>query len=94
VRALTRVREKLRALTSAKAKATLPETVALVNQLLRGWAAYFRYGHPRRAFRAINYYVQVRFRRFLRNRSHRRSHPLRHGESLYAGLRRHGLRYL
>ncbi len=93
-RALTRLREKLRALTSASAKTTLPDTVALVNQLLRGWTAYFRYGHPRRAYRAINYYVQVRFRRFLRNRSHRRSHPLRHGESLYAGLRRHGLRYL
>ena len=43
---------------------------------------------------AVNYYVQVRFRCFLRNRSQRRSRPFRQGESLYAGLQRYGLAYL
>ena len=70
----------------------------LVRDAARGkpvdWVTYFRYGHPRRTFRTLNYYLQVRFRCFLRNRSHRRSRPFRRGESLYAGLRRHGLRYL
>jgi RNA-directed DNA polymerase len=93
-RALTRVREKLRGLTTAGVKTSLTETTAAVNRLLRGWAAYFRYGHPRRAFRALNYYLQVRFRQFLRNRSQRRSRPFRAGESVYAGLQRYGLRYL
>jgi RNA-directed DNA polymerase len=93
-RAQARVREKLRGLTSASAKRSLPDTVAAVNQLLRGWKGYFRYGYPRHAFRAVNYYVRVRFRCFLRNRSQRRSRPFRQGESLYAGLQRYGLQYL
>jgi RNA-directed DNA polymerase len=93
-RAQARVREKLRGLTSAPAKTSLPDTIAAVNTLLRGWTAYFRYGYPRLPFRRVNHYVQVRFRSFLRNRSQRRSHPFREGESLYAGLHRYGLRYL
>ena len=90
-RAQARVREKLRALTGASAKRSLPDTVAAVNTLLRGWRAYFRYGYPRRVFRILNHYVRVRFRCFLRNRSQRRSRPFRPGESLYAGLHRYGL---
>jgi RNA-directed DNA polymerase len=93
-RAQARVRAKVRRLTRANAKHSLSETIAAVNPLLRGWAAYFRYGYPRQAFRALNYFVQGRFRSFLRNRSQRRSHPFRHGESLYAGLRRYGLHSL
>jgi hypothetical protein len=58
------------------------------------YAACFRYGYPRRVFRRLNYYLQVRFRCFLRNRSQRRSRPFRAGESLYAGLHRYGLRFL
>jgi RNA-directed DNA polymerase len=90
-RSQARIREKLRGLTSASTKTSLPDTIAAVNTLLRGWTGYFRYGHPRGAFRALNYYLQVRFRCFLRNRSQRRSRPFRPGESLYAGLHRYGL---
>jgi RNA-directed DNA polymerase len=93
-RAQVRVREKLRGLTSASAKTSLVDTVAAVNVLLRGWTTYFRYGYPRVSFRRINYYLLVRFRCLLRNRSQRRSRPFRRGESLYAGLHRYGLRYL
>jgi RNA-directed DNA polymerase len=94
-RAQVRVREKLRNLTQAGAKRTLVDTVTAVNRVLRGWwQAYFRYGYPRRVFRALNFYLQVRFRCFLRNRSHRRSRPFRQGESLYAGLHRYGLCFL
>ena len=92
--AQARVREKLRGLTSARATRSLSETTTAVNTLLRGWTSYFRYGYPRPAFRALNYYLQVRFRCFLRNRSQRRSRPFRQGESLYAGLQRYGLRFL
>ncbi|HET9264453.1 MAG TPA: group II intron reverse transcriptase/maturase [Vicinamibacterales bacterium] len=93
-RAQARVREKVRGLTRAGAKRSLVDTIAAVNTLLRGWRAYFRYGYPRQAFRALNYFVRGRFRCFLRNRSQRRSRPFRQGESLYAGLQRYGLRYL
>jgi len=93
-RALARIREKLRGLTSASAKRSLGETITTVNTLLRGWSAYFQYGSPRGAFRAINYRLQVRFSCFLRNRSQRRSRPFRQGESLHAGLHRYGLHSL
>jgi RNA-directed DNA polymerase len=90
-RAQARVREQVRGLTRAGVKRSLVDTIAAVNTLLRGWRAYFRYGYPRHAFRAINYFVHGRFRCFLRNRSQRRSRPFRQGESLYAGLQRYGL---
>jgi RNA-directed DNA polymerase len=93
-RALARVRDKLRTLTQASAKRSLRDTIEDVNTLLRGWRAYFRYGYPRCAFRSVNYFVQGRFRCFLRNRSQRRSRPFRQGESLYAGLQRYGLHFL
>lgn len=93
-RAQARLREKLRHLTRASATRSLGETVVAVDRLLRGWKGYFRYGYPRRVFRSLNHYVRVRFRCFLRNRSQRRSRPLRDGESLYAGLQRYGLTYL
>ena len=93
-RAQARVRNKLRELTSASAKRSLPATVARVNQHLRGWQGYFSYGYPRQAFRAVNHFVRGRFRCYLRNRSQRRSRPFRQGESLYAGLQRYGLQYL
>jgi len=93
-RAQARVRENVRGVTQASAKRSLRETIATVNPLLTGWAAYFQYGYPRPAFRSLNYYLQVRFRRFMRNRSQRRSHPFRQGESLYAGLHRYGLKFL
>ena len=94
VRAQGRLRDKLRQLTRVSTKRSLVDTVTAVATLLRGWKGYFQYGYPRRIFRRLNYYVQVRFRRFLRNRSQRRSRPFRQGESLYAGLQRYGLEYL
>ena len=93
-RAQARIREKLRGLTGGAATLTLRDTVTTVNRLLRGWQQYFRYGHPRHVFRALNHYLQVRFRCFLRNRSQRRSQPFRQHESRYAGLQRYGLRLL
>jgi hypothetical protein len=52
-RAQARLREKLRGLTQASAKRSLRGTIDAVNTLLRGWSAYFRYGYPRHAFRAV-----------------------------------------
>ena len=49
--------------------------VAKVNRLLRGWGQYFRFGYPRRAYRAINAYVVVRLTRHLQRRSQRPYRP-------------------
>jgi RNA-directed DNA polymerase len=93
-KATARLRDKIRAKTASGYKKPLLEVIEEVNTILKGWANYFCYGYPRKAFRDVNHFVRCRFQRFLRNRSQRRSKPFREGESLYAGLQRYGLRYL
>jgi RNA-directed DNA polymerase len=93
-KAVTRMYDKLRELTCSSYKRPLRAVVAEVNRVLRGWANYFVFGYPRKAFRDMNHFVRCRFRCFLRNRSQRRARPFRRGETLYAGLQRYGLQYL
>jgi RNA-directed DNA polymerase len=92
-KAMHRVRERLRHLTARKANLPLEEVLTQVNRFLKGWSNYFCFGYPRRAFRKVNWYVQMRLRRFLLTRSQRRCRHLE-GPSLYQGLRAKGLVYL
>ena len=92
--AVVRLRDRIRWITGSGYKKPLSEVICEVDAILQGWANYFGYGYPRKAFRDVNYFVQCRFRRFLRNRSQRRCKPFRKGETLYAGLKRYGLVYL
>ncbi|MCP3967829.1 MAG: group II intron reverse transcriptase/maturase [Gammaproteobacteria bacterium] len=93
-KAMKRIREEIRQTTNSSYKEPLNGTIEQVNQITRGWKNYFNYGYPRKSFRSINYFMQCRFKQFLKNRSQRRSKPFRDGESLYAGLKRRGLAYL
>jgi len=92
--AIARLRDKTRNKTLSGYKKPLKEVIKEINVILRGWANYFRYGYPRKVFRDMNHFVRCRFKRFVLNRSQRRSKPFRQGESLYAGLKRYGLLYL
>lgn len=85
-KAMDRVRTKLRELTSSRMcfKPT-PEIVFEVNQYLRGWRGYFGYGHPRRAFAAVNFQTFRRLSVHLRRRSQRGCRPGK-GVSLYEHL--------
>ena len=94
-KAMSRIRDKLRELTASRFcfKPTL-QIVAEVNRLLDGWSRYFGYGHPRRAFAAVNYHAMTRLCVHLRRRSQRGCRPPS-GRSLYAHLYHHlGLRML
>jgi len=93
-KAIARLREKIHKMTLSGYKKPLKEVIDEINVVLRGWANYFHYGYPRKSFRETNHFVRCRFKRFLLNRSQRRSKPFRQGESLYAGLKRYGLLYL
>ena len=75
-RSMSRVRQKLRELTAPRLcyKPT-PAVVADVNRLLRGWSQYFGYGHPRRAFRAVDAHAYCRLYVHLRRRSQRGCRP-------------------
>jgi RNA-directed DNA polymerase len=76
VRAVARLRTKLRALTDRRRGCQpVTEMVADVNQVLRGWGQYFRLGRPAIVYRAINAFVVHRIHCHLRRRSQRRCRP-------------------
>jgi RNA-directed DNA polymerase len=87
--AMGRVRQKLRELTSRHmCFKPAPMVVADVNRLLDGWCRYFGYGHPRRAFAAVNFQAYQRLCIHLRRRSQRGCHPPA-DRSLYEQLYHH-----
>lgn len=49
----------------------IPTLVQELNRQLKGWAQYFGFGYPQRAFRQIDWYVQCRLRQRVRRRSQR-----------------------
>lgn len=71
-KSLARLRERIRGLTgSSRSCVPIPQVLAEINQVLRGWANYFRPGYPRMAFRAVNWFVTARLYRHLQRRSQR-----------------------
>jgi RNA-directed DNA polymerase len=89
-----RIKEKIKEKTSRPVQTNLFEVIEEMNLMLRGWSNYFKLGYPRKVFRKINYYIQVRFHRYTKNRSQRKYKPRRPGESLYGCLKRLGLQFL
>jgi RNA-directed DNA polymerase len=90
-KALARERAKLRELTSAQRNGVpIPQVIEELNRHLKGWANYFGYGYPRRAFGQINSYVQWRLWKHLRRRSQHRYRPPS-GTTVYAQMKLLGL---
>ena len=93
-KSLSRERDRLRDLTSSRQNfKPIPVVVKELNRHLVGWSNYFSYGHPRVAFRKVNWFVQCRMSRHLGHRSQRRYRAPK-GESNYAHLQKLGLIYL
>lgn len=66
-------RDRVRELTAReRLLLSVEDVVQDVNQFLRGWAGYFRYGNSARAFVKINHYAEMRVARFTAKRHHRR----------------------
>lgn len=71
-KALRRELDKLRDMTAARNSGIpLPELIGQLNRHLKGWANYYRLGHPRVTFQQVNWYVRRRLSRLLRRRSQR-----------------------
>ena len=93
-KALRRELDKLRDMTAARHGATpLPELIARLNRHLKGWANYYRLGHPRVSYRRVNRYVRRRLHRHLRRRSQRPWHAP-DDCTVYQYFRQLGLIYL
>src|SRR6266704_6052915 len=72
-RAMRHARDRIRELTGRRWLLLPPEAIAQeVNKFLRGWAAYFRYGHSARRFSKSRQYARMRLAMFVRKK-HRRS---------------------
>ena len=93
-KAMARERAKLRQMTDSRyCFKPIPALIRELNRNLCGWANYFDYGHPRRRFREINWYVRQRLQFHLRRRSQRPFRPPK-GVSFYKHLGTLGLEYL
>jgi RNA-directed DNA polymerase len=91
---MAREQAKLLAMThSSQCYKPIPALIRELNVHLRGWANYFAYGHPRRRFRLVNWYVRNRLTVHLRRRSQRRFRPPE-GVTFYRHLANLGLVYL
>jgi RNA-directed DNA polymerase len=90
--ALKRARQRVHELTEpSMSHLPVPQLVGALNRYLRGWANYFGYGQPRRAFHALNVQVNYRLVHHLRHpRSQRASRPAA-GVSYHAHFQRLGL---
>lgn len=88
---LARERERIREMTGSNQSHTpLPELIGRLNRHLTAWAAYYRVGYHRCAFRHIMRFTRERLARHLRRRSQRAWRPP-HGTSIYSQLQRMGL---
>jgi RNA-directed DNA polymerase len=63
------IRNKLKYLTSRRAPISPQDFVEQVNPLMTGWVNYFRHTNASHAFRGLQRFVNIRFRRYLTQRS-------------------------
>jgi RNA-directed DNA polymerase len=64
-----KIRNRLKSITSRRAPINPKEFVAMVNPIVAGWATYFRHTNASQAFRGLQRFVNIRFRRYLTQRS-------------------------
>ena len=64
-----KIRNRLKYITSRRAPISPKEFVEMVNPIVTGWANYFRHTNASQAFRRLQRFVNIRFRRYLTQRS-------------------------
>jgi RNA-directed DNA polymerase len=75
-KALQRERDQLHEMTDRRpCFKPIPRLVEELNRHLKGWANYFSFGYPTRAYRQINWHVRYRLVQHLRRRSQRPFRP-------------------
>jgi RNA-directed DNA polymerase len=90
VKSMQRERNAIREMTDSEmCFKPVREIIQDINIQCRGWANYFRYGYPRKAFRSINWYALLRLTKHLQRRSQRPMRPPK-GVSFYMHLRKLG----
>lgn len=71
-RAMEKFKEKVRLLTPRQTHHTIAEVVAELNPVIRGWGNYFKHGHMRTRFGALDQWIRMRIRSiWLKRKAHR-----------------------
>lgn len=71
-KALERFKDRVRELTPRQTHRTLREVIADLNPLIRGWGNYFRLGHMKGRFEALDQWIRMRLRsKVLKRKAHR-----------------------
>ena len=86
------IRRQIKSFTKRRAPIMPAEYVKLVNQTVRGWVNYYRHTNASDAFRALQRFINIRFRRYLNYRSKGRGFGWKKypNKTLYA----HGIIYI
>jgi group II intron reverse transcriptase/maturase len=63
------IRRRIKYFTKRRAPIAPAEFVEQVNQMVRGWVNYFRHTNASEAFRSLQRFINIRFRRYLNFRS-------------------------
>jgi len=73
-KALRRIKAEIKSLTCRRTL-SLPKEVVVrkINEVVRGWVGYFRYGNCSREFSALKWFLDERMRTYLRRKHRKRS---------------------
>lgn len=77
-RPIRAVKAKLRALTNKTSQADLADTLVRCNQIMRGWANYFKHGIAQRTFNHLRQFIWWRIVRWQRTKHRWNWHDVRH----------------
>jgi len=67
-KAITAFRKKIKIITCRNTPQSKEELIRKINEVVRGWGNYFKYGNPWRVFEKLDKYVRMRTRAFLGKR--------------------------
>jgi len=94
-KSLQRERERINELTDRRQGCTpIPRLIERLNWQLKGWANYFCFGYPRKAFGKIDWHLGYRLARHLKHNRSQRPYQLPEGETYYQHFQRLGLQFL
>jgi len=81
-----KIRNRLKYFTSSRAPISPKEFIDLVNPVVLGWINYFRHTNANNAFRKLQDFINIRFRRYLTHRRKGRGYGWKHypNKTLYA----------
>lgn len=72
-RNLEKFKDKVRELTPRQTHRNLPEVIADLNPVIRGWGNYFRHGHMKGRFETLDQWIRMRLRSMVLKRKTGRS---------------------